>query len=82
MIKEEVTGRVQDVFRDIFDDPKLTIVDAMTAADVPDWDSLAHVNLVSALEKEFKLRFAIAEIQELKNVGEMIGLILRKLPPA
>lgn len=78
MTRQEVTARVQAVFCDIFDDPDLEIRDELSAKDVEDWDSLTHVNLVVAIEKEFKTRFALAEIQELKNVGEMIDLILRK----
>lgn len=80
MTRQEVTTRVQAVFRDIFDNEDMVIRDDMSARDVEDWDSLTHVNLVAAIEKEFKTRFALAEIQTLKNVGEMIDLILRRVP--
>jgi len=80
MTRQEATTRVQAVFRDIFDNETMTIQDDMSARDVEDWDSLTHVNLVAAIEKEFKIRFALAEIQTLKNVGEMIDLVVRKVP--
>ncbi len=78
MTRQEAMARVQAVFRDIFDNDAMTLRDDMSAKDVEDWDSLTHVNLVAAIEKEFKTRFALAEIQTLKNVGEMIDLIVRK----
>lgn len=74
-----VMERVQEVFRDIFDDESLMIKRETTAEDVEDWDSLMHINLVLAIEKEFNIKFALGEIQELKNVGDMIDLIERKI---
>jgi acyl carrier protein len=50
-----------------------------SAKDVEGWDSLSHINLVVALEKEFGLKFTLAELKPLKNVGEMEDLIRRKL---
>lgn len=70
-IKEDLT----EIFRDVFDDAELELSDEMTAADVEDWDSFAQIQLVVAIEKHFKVRFAPAEVAELKNVGEMIRLI-------
>jgi acyl carrier protein len=78
MTRQEVVERVQAVFQDVFDDPKMLIRDDLAAKDVEDWDSLTHVNLVTAIEKEFSVRFALAEIQALKNVGDLVELVLRK----
>jgi acyl carrier protein len=73
---------VQEVFRDVFADNDLTLTDTMAAADIDGWDSLAHLNLIIALEKRFGLRFANAEISRLKakgsNVGTLLELIERK----
>ncbi len=69
--------RLRDVFRDVFDDETMVIADAMTAADVPDWDSLQHINLIIAVEKEFGIRFATAEIGRLKEPGQNVGSFLR-----
>jgi acyl carrier protein len=74
----DVQARLQVVFRDVFGDEALVIRREMTAADVEDWDSLSHINLLVAVEKEFKIRFDLAEVKSLKNVGEMMDLIARK----
>ncbi len=79
MTREEVFSRIQDIFRDIFDDNEIVITDQTTADDVEEWDSLNHINLVSAIEKEFEIRFALGELQGMKNVGLMIDLIMAKI---
>jgi len=67
------------VFRDVFDDPSIAIAETTTAADIPDWDSLTHVNLIVAAEKSFKVRFSTRDVQGLANVGEFIALLARKM---
>ncbi len=70
---------MQAVFRDIFDDKGLVLRDDLTAADVENWDSLTHINLIVGIERQFKVRFTTAEIATLKNVGDLKALIHTKL---
>ena len=74
--------QVQDVFRDVFDDPCLILEDEMTADDIIGWDSLAHINLIIAIEKRLRVRFATAEISRLKengaNIGSLLDVVARK----
>ena len=77
--REEVFRRITAIFREEFDDDTLIIVDETNAEDIEDWDSLAHVELVLAMEKEFQMKFNLKEVGELQNVGEMADLILRKM---
>ena len=79
MTREDIFDGVQDIFRDIFDDVDLIIHDSTNSDEIEDWDSLNHINLVSAIEKEFNIRFTLAELSELKDVGEMIDLIFAKI---
>jgi acyl carrier protein len=51
------------------------INDETTAAQVPRWDSLNHVNVILAVEKHFGVRFKTAEVLKLKNIGELQRLI-------
>lgn len=78
----DVRERLQDVFRDVFDDDSIEISASTTAKDVEGWDSLNHVNLVVAVEKKFKISFTTKEVNKLANVGEFIDLIERKLSGA
>ena len=79
MTREEVFEKITRIFREEFDDDSLIIVDETNAEDIEDWDSLAHVELVMTMEKEFNMKFNIKEVGKLKNVGEMADLILSKL---
>jgi acyl carrier protein len=70
---------VQDIFRDVFDQPDLVITRESNAQTVEDWDSFAHLNLVIAIERQFKIKFALSELQESKNVGDLLDLVHKKL---
>jgi acyl carrier protein len=76
---DSTLDELQSIFRDVLDQPDLELSRASNAQNVEDWDSLAHINLVTAIEKRYKIKFALGELQDLKNVGEMIDLIEAKL---
>jgi len=76
---DDVLSRMQGVFRDVFDEAQLVITTSTTAKDVPGWDSLTNINLIFAIEREFHVKFALGEIQELNNIGEMAALIEKKM---
>jgi acyl carrier protein len=78
MEKEQILSDVQEIFRTILDQENLVLKPETTAADVEDWDSLSHIQLVVAIEKHFKIRFTSKEIQSWKNVEEMISSIQSK----
>ena len=79
--RDAITERLNAVFQDTFDDPSLRIFEAMTAADVDDWDSLQHIVLVLAVEREFGIKLNPAQVCRLENVGKMIDLLLTKATP-
>ena len=80
MTKEDVLTKLTSVFRDVFDDESLTIGHATTADDIEDWDSLSHIDLVAAIEKQFEIKFTTREITDLKNVGDFANVLAQKLP--
>lgn len=82
MTEMGILEKLELIFRDIFDEEDLSIRTDTTAEDIEDWDSLAHINLVVAIEKEFNVKFALGELQGLQNVGDMIDLINRKFGQA
>jgi len=75
----DALAELRPIFRDILDLPDLVLTRESNASNVEGWDSLAHVNLVTAIQQRYKIKFALGELQELKNVGEMIDLIGVKL---
>ena len=79
MDKEKILQELQPIFQDIFDDEELVITNETNAAQIEDWDSLAQVRLVAAIENEFSVKFTFNQLQKLKNVGDMVDLIYKKL---
>lgn len=79
MSREDVFEKLNSVFQDVFDDETIAVSDATTADDIEDWDSLEHINLMAAVEKEFEIKFSMGQIVTMKNVGEMADIILSKL---
>ena len=79
MERAEIFDRLNVVFRDYFDDEDITVTEATTAADIEDWDSLEHINLIVSIEREFGIKFTMGETTEMKNVGEMVNAISEHL---
>lgn len=76
MTREEVYERLNRVFRDVFDDETIELNDTTTSDDIEDWDSFEHINLVVAVEDEFAFKIPMGKVITMKNVGEMVDIIL------
>lgn len=76
MTREEVYERLNNVFREILDDDTIELQDDTTADDVDGWDSFEHINLVVGVEKEFNMKIPMGKVVTMKNVGEMVDIIL------
>jgi acyl carrier protein len=79
----DIRAELQEIFRQVFDDPTIVLKDDMTAADVEGWDSVTHIDLLIAVERALGIKFATAEMSRLKepdqNIGSFIRLIESKL---
>jgi len=75
----DLLSKVRDTLADIVDDGALHLTEATTADEVPDWDSINHVKLLIALESDLGFRFETSEVSGLRNVGELIDLLEKKL---
>lgn len=78
METNEISERLTEVFRDVFDDDSIEISPDMSAKDVDGWDSLSHIRLILTIEKTFKIKFSTSEIGKLQKVGDLISLIAAK----
>jgi len=72
---DAIYAKMTEIFRDVFDDDAIEVTSDLTAADVPEWDSLSHIRLVLAVQKAFQTKFSAAQTASLKNVGEFVALI-------
>ncbi len=78
MTTQPILSRVANVFQEAFAVPAQSITTQTVPDDVPKWDSLGHMNMVSALEKEFGLGFEIDEIMEMASVQNVLDVLARK----
>ena len=77
MDKQSIFDAVQEIFRDNFDDEELVITRETCADDIEDWDSLEQINLLTAIEKKFGIKFKLADVRNLKDVGDLLDLVAR-----
>jgi acyl carrier protein len=78
MNQEEVLEAMQPLFNKVFDRDDLVITRETSAKDVEEWDSLAQIDLVVSMEKQFGIKFSLDELIELQNVGDAVDLIVFK----
>lgn len=79
MTDAEIYGQLNDVFRQVLEDDSIVLTPETTADDIDGWDSMNHIFIVVELEKRFKIKFQAAEMEELKNVGELAALVNQKI---
>jgi acyl carrier protein len=73
-----IDQRLQQIFRETFDNDKLTLTDALSPETMPAWDSLAHVKLMMGCEEEFGVKFTIEETVESTSVGKLKSVLASK----
>jgi acyl carrier protein len=78
MKRKDILFQINEIFIDTLDNEDVVIEEITRAIDVDEWDSLTHIMLVVAIEKNFKIRFTSKEILSWNNVGNMIDCILEK----
>lgn len=79
MTRTEIYEILNGIFQDLFDDENIIVNDHTTSADIEEWDSLEHINLIMAVEARFAVKFKMGEVSSMKNVGEMANIILKRL---
>ncbi len=79
MTDAEIYAGLTEIFHDVFDDDTIVLRPEMTADDLEDWDSHNHISIIVAAEVRFGVKFQTAEIEDLRNVGELAQCIGRKL---
>jgi acyl carrier protein len=76
--EEAVLEQLQPIFQEALNSPSLTIARSSSAANTPNWDSLAHIELIEMVEHHFKVKFALGELHQLREVGDLVDLIVKK----
>jgi acyl carrier protein len=79
---DNLLTEVQEIFRSVFDSPDLEITPQSNAHNVDGWDSIVHISIVMALEKRYKVKFGLGQLQDLEDVGDLLNLLKSKIAAA
>src|SRR4051812_26004390 len=75
---DDILARLQGLFRDVLDQPSLMLTLRTDAESIEGYDSLAHINILTAVEQEFGVHFELQDILSLENAGDLVALVQRK----
>ena len=79
MKKGELVSQLAEIFRNVFNDNTIVLTDNLTANDIDQWDSLTHMILVTEIENVFSIKFKLKELNKMRNIGDMIEIIISKV---
>ena len=79
MTRQDIVDQLTEIFQDILDVDDLVVTDTLSADDVDEWDSLSHIQLIVAIEKQWSIKFTSREIMKWQNVGEMVDTIMERI---
>ncbi|ADW67221.1 acyl carrier protein [Granulicella tundricola] len=76
---DSVLDELQPIFQEALDKPNLTVTLSSNAMNTPDWDSLAHIEIIEMVERHYKIKFGLGELQDLKDVNDLVKLTIEKV---
>lgn len=79
MERATIKEKINFVLKSVLNHENYDISDELSAKDVDGWDSLTHMTIISEIEKAFGITFKLKELYKMKNIGDMIDLIILKL---
>lgn len=78
LTQDEILEELQPIFEEALDQPDLKVTLKSNATNTKNWDSLAHIDIIEMVERRFNVKFALGELQDLKDVGDLVGLVMKK----
>ncbi len=79
MTQDDILSRLTEIFKDIFEDPGLTLTPDTDSDMIPQWDSMSQVTLAVEIEHRFGIKVKSAEMEQMKSIRELIDLIGSRL---
>lgn len=76
--RNNLMSELKIVFQHVFNREFENFNDSLNASMVVEWDSMSHLTLITEIEKKFQIKFNIAELIRMKNLGDMVDIILSK----
>jgi acyl carrier protein len=67
-----------EIFNEVFMRDDMVLTPTLSARDVPGWDSFKQIEIMVTVEEKFDIKFNTREIDSLKNVGDLVNLVVAK----
>jgi acyl carrier protein len=71
-------NEVNEIFITLLEDNSIVLNEQTTNEDVELWDSLNHIQIITAIEKKYNILFEMNELLNFSNIGDMCRCILQK----
>lgn len=78
MDKDRVLSEMNVIFKEVFNEPQLTVSRDTSANDVANWDSMTNLFLIDAIEQRFKMKYTLDEIMNARHVGDLCDIIVQR----
>ncbi|WP_263355495.1 acyl carrier protein [Acidicapsa acidisoli] len=75
---DTILAGLRPIFEDVLNEPDIELTRDSNALNTPNWDSLAHIEVIELVQRRFKVKFNLADLQKLKTVGDLVDLVLEK----
>jgi acyl carrier protein len=75
----ELIKQVNKIFIDVLEDKSIVLNEYATTSDVEAWDSLNHIQIITAVEKYYKIQFELNDLLNFRNVGDLCRGIQEKI---
>ncbi|MBI4383441.1 MAG: acyl carrier protein [Nitrospinae bacterium] len=72
-------NKLRQILADAIDVAPENLTDKSSPDNTPEWDSFAHLNMVAALEQEFRISLTLDEVIEMQNLPKIKEVVSRKL---
>lgn len=76
---EEIIKEVNAIFIELFEDESIVLFEQSDTSDIEAWDSLNHIQVITAIEKHFKIRFDLNDLLNFQNIGDLCRGVQSKL---
>ncbi|MFA5973149.1 MAG: acyl carrier protein [Lentimicrobiaceae bacterium] len=74
-----IIKQVNKIFIELFEDESIVLSEKSDTSEVEAWDSLNHIQVITAVEKYFKIRFELNELLNFQNIGDLCRGVQAKL---
>ena len=73
----ELDLKLEKILKEVFQVQKINL--NLSMDEIPEWDSFKHYELIVAVEKEFKIKFKVADALDITSIPIVKYKILKRL---